>query len=141
MTGEQRWAATGVVVVLAALWGAAGGWAVSEPYRWEPRGDDMTGFFVFMIGVLILAFDAAWVLAGLVTVRRVASGQWPWRPVASLAGVAAVLSALTAAATWSVEDELLTALFGFQAVALVGYAALLWTSPRPVAACGREADA
>ncbi len=137
MTGEQRWAASGVVVALAALWGVAGGWTVSEPYRWDPPGDDMTGFYVFLIGVLILAFDAAWVFAGLVTVRRVAAGEWAWRPVASLAGLAAVLSALTAAATWSVEDELTTALFAFQAVALAAYAALLWTPSRPVEPAAR----
>ena len=132
MTGEQRWAASGVVVVLAALWGVAGGWTVSEPYRWEPPGDDMTGAYVFLIGVLILACDAAWVLAGLVTVRRVAAGEWAWRPVASLAGLGAALSALTAGAASSVDDGLTTALFAFQAVALVAYAALLWTPSRPV---------
>ena len=37
MTGEQRRAASGVVVALAVLWGVAGGWTVSEPYRWDRR--------------------------------------------------------------------------------------------------------
>ena len=74
MTGEQRWAASGVVVVLAALWGMAGAWALSEPYRWEPPGDDMTGSYVFLIGVLILAVDAAWLLA------RAGRRSGGWRP-------------------------------------------------------------
>jgi hypothetical protein len=132
MGREQRWAASGVVVLLGAIWGAVGARTVSEPYRWDPRSDDNTGLIVFVIGVAILAFTALWLVAGLITVRRVAAGEWAWRPVASLAGVAAVLSALTAVATWSVEDELLTALFGFQALALLAWSVLLWT-PRSVA--------
>ncbi|MGZ5416797.1 MAG: hypothetical protein ACXWDI_06435 [Nocardioides sp.] len=43
MTGEHAGPRPGVVLVLAVLWGGAGGWTVSEPYRWEPPGDDMTG--------------------------------------------------------------------------------------------------
>ena len=41
MSAEQRWAARGVVVVLALLWAALGGWAVVEGLR--IRSDDMTG--------------------------------------------------------------------------------------------------
>jgi hypothetical protein len=138
MSREQRWAASGVVVLLGALWGAVGAWTVSEPYRWEPRSDDNTGLVVFVIGLVILAFTALWLVAGLVTARRVAAGEWPWRPVAGLSSVAAVLSLMCAGATWSSEEELATALFAFQTVALVAYAALLWT-PAPVAVTHEDA--
>lgn len=130
MTGEQRWAASGVVVVLAALWGALAAWVITDAYL-HP-GDDLTGLYVSMVGVLVLGLDAACVTVGLCTVRRVASGQWAWRPVALLCALAAALSLLAAGATWSPEDDVATALFGFQSVALVGYAALLRTPPRPV---------
>ena len=132
MGREQRWAASGVVVLLGALWGAVGAWTVSEPYRWEPPSDDGTGLWVFAVGLAILATTALWLVAGLVTVLRVAGGGWRWRAVAGLSGLAAVLSLLCAGATWSSEEELATALFAFQAVALVAYAALLRT-PAPVA--------
>ena len=130
MTGEQRWAASGVVLVLAGLWCAVALWVVVDAYR-HP-GDDMTGFYVSLIGVLVLAVDAVWVVLGLVAVRKVGSGQWAWRPVASLTALAACLSALAAGATWSDADALATALLAVQAVALVAYAALLWTPSRPV---------
>ena len=132
MSREQRWAASGVAVLLGALWGAVGAWTVSEPYRWDPPSDDNTGLIVFVIGLAILAFTVLWLVAGLVTARRVAGGEWPWRPVAGLSGLAAVLSLLCAGATWSSEEELATALFGFQTVALIADAALLWR-PVPVA--------
>ena len=131
MSREQRWAASGVVVLLGALWGAVGAWTVSEPYRWDPPSDDGTGLWVFAVGLAILATTVLWLVAGLVTVRRVAAGEWRWRPVAGLSGLAAVLSLLCAGATWSSEEELATALFTFQTVALIAYAALLWT-PAPV---------
>ena len=104
MSREQRWAASGVVVLIGALWGAVGASAVVDVYS-GPQGDDMTGFYVFAIGALILGFSLLWLLAGLVTVRRVAAGVWPWRPVAMLSGLAAVMSALTVPATWSGGDR------------------------------------
>jgi hypothetical protein len=132
MSREQRWAASGVVVLLGALWFAVGAWTVSEPYRWDPPNDHAgTGLWVFAVGLAILTTTVLWLVAGLVTVRRVAAGEWPWRPVAGLSGLAAVMSLLCAGATWSSEEELATALFAFQAVALVAFAALLWT-PVPV---------
>ena len=131
MSREQRWAASGVVVLLGALWGAVGAWTVSEPYRWDPPSDDMTGAWVFTVGLAILTTTVLWLVAGLVAVRRVAAGEWRWRPVAGLSGLAAVLSLVCAGATWSSEEELATALFAFQTVALVAYVALLWT-PAPV---------
>lgn len=130
MSREQRWAASGVVVLLGALWGALGVAAIVESHRGQ--GDDMTGAWVFAVGLAILATSTAWLVAGLTTVGRVAAGGWPWRPVAALVCVAAILSGLGAGATWSTGDELVPALLAFQAVALVAYAALLWT-PSPVA--------
>jgi len=124
-------------VLLGALWGAVGAWTVSEPYRWDPRSDDNTGLVVFVIGLAILAFTVLWLVTGLVTARRVAAGEWPWRPVAGLSGLAAVLSLLCAGATWSSDEALATALFTFQTVALIAYAALLWT-PVPVAASPQD---
>ncbi len=132
MTGEQRWAATGVVVLLGVLWAVVGAWTISEPYRWDPPSDDTTGFYVFLIGLLVLGCAGAWLLVGLLAVRRIASGGWAWRPVALLSALAGALSMLAAGATWSREDDVATALFGFQAVALLAYAALLRTPPRPV---------
>jgi len=123
MSREQRWAASGVVVLLGALWGLVGLWAVSEPYR--SPSDDMTGAYVFGVGVLVLGVTGLWLVAGLLAVTRVGSGRWRWTPVAGVCGGAALLSLLAAGATWSLEDEVATALFGFQAVALVAYAALL----------------
>jgi hypothetical protein len=128
MSREQRWAASGVVVLVGVLWGAVGASAVVDVYT-GPQGDDMTGLYVFAIGALILGFSLLWLLAGLVTVRRVAAGVWPWGPVAMLSGLAAGMSALTVPATWLVETAWLSALFAFQAVALVAYAALLWVPP------------
>jgi hypothetical protein len=133
MSREQRWAASGVVVLLGALWGAVGAWTVSEPYRWDPPNDHAgTGLWVFAVGLAILAITALWLVAGLVTARRVAAGEWRWWPVAGLSGLAAVLSLVCAGATWSSEEAMATALFGIQALALVAYSALLWT-PAPVA--------
>ena len=131
MSREQRWAASGVVVLLGALWGAVGAWAVVDVYT-GPQGDDMTGAWVFAVGLAILATAVAWLVAGLTTVRRVASGEWRWRPAAVLTGLGALLSLLCAGATWSSEDAPATVLFAFQAVALVAFAVLLWT-PVPVA--------
>ncbi len=123
-----------MVVLLGALWGGVGAWTVSEPYRWDPPNDHAgTGLWVFAVGLAVLATTALWLVAGLVTVRRVAAGEWRWRPVAGLSGLAAVLSLLCAGAAWSSQEALATALFGFQALALIAYAALLWT-PAPVAA-------
>ena len=135
MSREQRWAASGVVVLLGALWGAVGASAIVDVYT-GPPGDDMTGLYVFAIGLVILGFSVLWLAAGLVTVRRVAAGVWPWRPVAWYCGSAAVMSVLTVPATLS--SAWLSALFGFQALALVAYAALLWT-PAPVAAAHEDA--
>jgi hypothetical protein len=132
MTGEQRWTASGVVVVLSGLWAAVGVWTVSEPYRWDPPSDDGTGLYVFVVGLLILGLAVAWLVVGLLTVQRVASADWPWRPPALLSCLAAALSLLAAGAGWSMDDGVPSTLFGFQAVALVAYAALLRTSPRPV---------
>lgn len=125
MSRDQRWAASGVVVLLGALWALVGAWAVSEPYRQDPPGDDMTGAYVFGVGVLVLGVDALWLVAGLVAVARVGSGTWRWRPVAAVLSAVALLSLLSAGASWSAGDEIACALFGFQAVALVAYAALL----------------
>ena len=135
MSREQRWAASGVVVLLGALWGAVGASAIVDVYT-GPPGDDMTGLYVFAIGLVILGFSVLWLAAGLVTVRRVAAGVWPWRPVAWYCGLAAAMSLLTVPATLS--SAWLSALFGFQALALVAYAALLWT-PAPVAAAHEDA--
>ena len=123
MSREQRWAASGVVVLLGALWSLVGLWAVSEPYR--SPGDDMTGAYVFGIGVLVLGVTGLWLVAGLLAVTRVGSGRWRWGTVAAVCAVVAALSLLSAGFAWSEQDEVATALFGFQAVALVAYAALL----------------
>jgi hypothetical protein len=132
MTTEQRWAASGVVVLLGGLWAVVGGWAVSEPYRWDPPSDDGTGSYVFLVGAAVLCCAAAWLWLGLLAVRRVASGAWGWRRVALLCAGGAGLDLLAAAATWSAGDVGPTVLLGFSAVATVAYAALLWTPPRPV---------
>jgi hypothetical protein len=137
MTGEQRWAASGVVVLLGVLWAAVGVWTASEPYRWEPPGDDMTGGYVFAVGVLVLGLAVLWLVTGLVTVARVGSGQWRWHRVALLWGGAALLTMLAAVGTWSLGDEVGAVLIGFSAVALLAYAALLRTpAPTPVGADG-----
>ena len=132
MSREQRWAASGVVVLLGALWGCVGAWTVSEPYRWNPPSDHAgTGMWVFAVGLAILTTTVLWLVAGLTAIRRVAAGEWRWRRAAGLAGLGALLSVLGAGATWSTGDELVTALLAFQAVAHITCAALLWT-PAPV---------
>jgi hypothetical protein len=52
--------------------------------------------------------------------------------VALLCAGGAGLDLLAAAATWSAGDVGPTVLLGFSAVAMVAYAALLWTPSRPV---------
>jgi len=131
MSREQRWAASGVVVLLGALWLALGVAALVEVYT-APRGDDMTGTVVGLIGLAIVGFSMTWLVAGLVTVVRIASGEWAWRPVAWFSGIGALLSALAVPVSWSLGVVGFSLLLGFQALALIAYAALLWT-PAPVA--------
>jgi len=137
MSREQRWAASGVVVLLGALWLAVGLGALVEVYA-APPGDDMTGTVVGLVGLAIIGSSLTWLVAGLVAVRRVASGEWSWRPVAWCGALGALLSAVAVPVSRPLDVAWFSLLLGFQALALVAYAALLWT-PAPVAGAGHPA--
>ena len=132
MSREQRWAASGVVVLLGAIWGGLALAAVTAPYRHDGPPDDSGALaWVFLAGLVALGLAGMWLLVGLVTVRRVASGAWRWWPASVLAGLGAAWSLVAAVAGTSEGPAWWVLLLGFQSLALFAWAVLLWT-PRPV---------
>ncbi len=140
MSREQRWAASGVVVLLGALWGGLALTAVSAPYRHDgPPDDSMALAWVFLAGLVALGLAGLWLFLGLLTVRRVESGSWRWWAPATLAGVVAVWSLVAAFSAVPDGPVWWAVLLGFQSLALLAWIVLLWT-PAPVAA-PHEGDA
>ena len=141
MTGEQRWAASGVVVLLGAIWGGIALVGVTAPWRHTGPPDDSMGLvWVWLIACVALVVAVVWLVLGLVTVRRVASGSWRWWPAAGLSGGAAVWSLVAAAAATPEGPAWWVLLLGFQSLALFAWAVLLWTPARPAARPPAAAD-
>jgi hypothetical protein len=144
MGREQRWAASGVVVLLGAVWGGIALVGVTEPWRDTGPPDDSMGMvWVWLISCVALAGALGWLVLGLVTVRQVAAGAWRWRFPAAVGVLLAVLSLLYAAGSVEAGPAWWVVLLGFQALALLGWSALLWTpTPRagpPAAVPGPDA--
>jgi hypothetical protein len=133
MGREQRWAASGVVVLLGAIWGGIALVGVTEPWRTSRPPDDSMGMaWVWLISCIALLGAVLWLVAGLVTVRRVAAGAWRWWFPATLGCVGAVLSLVAAAGATPEGPAWWVLLLGFQALALLAWSVLLWT-PRAAA--------
>ena len=133
MSREQRWAASGVVVLLGALWGGLGVAAVTAPYRHDGPPDDSGALaWVFLAGLVVLGLAGMWLFLGLLTVRRVASGAWRWWPPAGLGGFLALWSLVASVAATPGGPTWWVLLLGFQSLVLFAWAVLLWT-PAPVA--------
>ena len=131
MSREQRWAASGVVVLLGAVWGAIALAAVTAPYRHDGPPDDSGALaWVFLAGLVVLGLAGMWLFLGLLTVRRVASGAWRWWPPAALGVVAAVLSLVASGGSAPEGPAWWVLLLGFQSLVLFAWAVLLWT-PAP----------
>lgn len=138
MSREQRWAASGVVVLLGALWGAVALAGATVPWRHTGPPDDSGGLaWVFLLSVIALGITGLWLFVGLVTVRRVASGAWRWWPASTLSGLGAIWSLVAAASGTSGGPPWWVLLLGFQALALLAWSVLLWT-PAPVAGAGED---
>jgi hypothetical protein len=130
---EQRWAASGVVLLLGALWGVIALVGVTAPWRDTGPPDDSMGLvWVWLISCVALAGALTWLVLGLVTVRQVAAGAWRWRYPAAAGVLLAVLSLVAAAGATPEGPAWWLLLLGFQAVALLAWSVLLWT-PRSVA--------
>ena len=128
MGREQRWAASGVVVLLGAIWVGIALAGVTAPWRdTRPPDDSMGMVWVWLISCIALVTALAWLGLGLLTVGRVASGAWPWRLPAALGGVGAVLSLLYAAGSLEAGPAWWVLLLGFQTLALLAWSVLLWT--------------
>lgn len=128
MSREQRWAASGVVVLLGALWGGIALVGVTAPWRHSgPPDDSMALAWVFLIAVIALGLAGMWLFLGLLTVRRVASGAWRWWPASSLGVVGAVWSLVASLSALPDGPVRWVLLLGFQSLALFAWALLLWT--------------
>lgn len=133
MSREQRWAASGVVVLLGAIWGGIALAGVTAPWRHAGPPDDSMGMvWVWLIAVVALVVDVLWLVIGLVTVRRVAAGAWRWWVPAGLGGFLALWSLVASVAAAPGGPTWWVLLLGFQSLALFAWAVLLWT-PAPVA--------
>jgi hypothetical protein len=127
---EQRWAASGVVLLLGALWGGIALVGVTAPWRDTGPPDDSMGMvWVWLISCVALAAALGWLVLGLVTVRQVAAGAWRWRYPAAAGVLLAVLSVLYAAGSVQAGPQWWVLVLVFQACALLGWVALLWTPP------------
>ncbi|MGN6577689.1 MAG: hypothetical protein ACTHKG_18610 [Nocardioides sp.] len=134
MGREQRWAASGVVLLLGAIWGGIALVGVTEPWRDTGPPDDSMGMaWVWLISCAALAGALGWLVMGLVTVRQVAVGAWRWRLPAAVGVLLAVLSLLYGFASLESGPLWWVLVLGFQAMALLAWSALLWT-PRPPSA-------
>ena len=128
MSREQRWAASGVVVLLGALWGGIALAGATLPWRHTGPPDDSGGLvWVFLASVIALGITALWLVVGLVTVRRVASGSWRWWVPAALSSAVAVWSLVASLSARPDGPVWWVLLLGFQSLALFAWALLLWT--------------
>jgi hypothetical protein len=140
MGREQRWAASGVVVLLGAIWGGVALVGVTEPWRDDRPPDDSMGMaWVWLISCIALLGAVLWLVAGLVTVRQVAAGAWRWRTPAVVGGLLAVLSLLYAAGSLDGGPVWWVLLLGFQSLALLAWSVLLWTPTPPGGPAGTTA--
>jgi hypothetical protein len=139
---EQRWAASGVVVLLGAIWCGIALVGVTEPWRDAgPPEDSMGMAWVWLVSCVALAGSLVWLVLGLVTVRQVAAGTWSWRTPAVVGGLMALLSLLYAAGSLDGGPVWLVLLLGFQSVALFAWSVLLWTPTPPGGPGGTTARA
>ena len=128
MSREQRWAASGVVLLLGALWGGIALAGATVPWRHTGPPDDSGGLaWVFLASVIALGITALWLFVGLVTVRRVASGSWRWWVPAGLSSAVAVWSLVASLSARPDGPVWWVLLLGFQSLALFAWAVLLWT--------------
>jgi hypothetical protein len=125
---DQRWAAYGVAIFLCGLWLGLGVFAIlSAASASEGRMDgDGSLLLVALLGAVLSLAALAALGAGLVTVRRLSAGVWPWRSVAWVTGLLAGLSVAGAVLVTPVFPLAAVAL-GLQVILLTGWAALMWT--------------
>ena len=122
-----------MVGLLGAIWGGLALVGVTAPWRQTgPPDDSMALAWVWLIACIALVVAVVWLVVGLVTVRRVAAGAWPWWPASALSMAGAVLSLVASAGATPEGPAWWVLLLGFQSLALVALAVLLWTPSRPV---------